>query len=87
MQIFGTKGQKFLLCPGTKGQWDKLKILPRNRPGLDFDILHHEEPGHDFDSMFCPVLEYPGTAMGQKGRKSNKFFLTFLTFFLTLRFF
>ena len=65
----------------TKRRRDKLKILPRNRPGLDFDILHQEEPGHDFDSMFCPVLEYPGTAMGQKGRKSNNFFLTFLTFF------
>ena len=24
-------GQKFLHCPGTKGQWDKLKILPRDR--------------------------------------------------------
>ena len=33
MQLFGTKGQKFLLCPGTKGQWDKLKILGRDGPG------------------------------------------------------
>ena len=31
MQLFGSKGQKFLHCPGTKGQRDKLKILPRDR--------------------------------------------------------
>ena len=29
----GTMGQKFLHCPGTKGQWDKLKILPRAGTG------------------------------------------------------
>ena len=29
-QLFGTTGQKFLPCPGTKGQRDKLKILPRD---------------------------------------------------------
>ena len=33
VQLFGTKGQKFLHCPGTKGQWDKLKILPRGTAG------------------------------------------------------
>ena len=35
MQLFGTKGQKFLHCPGTKGQRDKLKILQRDGPGRD----------------------------------------------------
>ena len=35
MQLFGTKGQKFLHCPGTKGQRDKLKILPRDGTGRD----------------------------------------------------
>ena len=29
----GTTGQKFLHCPGTKGQRDKLKILPRDGTG------------------------------------------------------
>ena len=29
VQLIGTKGQKFSHCPGTKGQQDKLKILPR----------------------------------------------------------
>ena len=33
MQLFGTKGQKFLPCPGTKAQRDKLKILPRDGSG------------------------------------------------------
>ena len=35
MQIFGTTGQKFLPCPGTKGQRDKLKILPRDGTSRD----------------------------------------------------
>ena len=26
--LFGTKGQKFIHCPRTKGRWDKLKVLP-----------------------------------------------------------
>jgi hypothetical protein len=34
VQLFGTKGQKFLHCPGTKGQRDKLKILPRDGTGF-----------------------------------------------------
>ena len=33
MQLFGTKGQKLLRCSGTKGQRDKLKILPRDGAG------------------------------------------------------
>ena len=30
MELFGTKGQKFLHCIATKGQWDNVKILPRD---------------------------------------------------------
>ena len=33
VQLFGTKGQKFHHCLGTKGQQDKLKILPREGMG------------------------------------------------------
>ena len=44
----GTPGQKFLHCPGTKGQRDKLKILPREGTGRDFDRLSRPVPG-------CPV--------------------------------
>jgi hypothetical protein len=39
VQLFRTKEQKFLPCPGTKGQRDKLKILPRDGIGRDFDSL------------------------------------------------
>ena len=53
----GTTGQKSLYC-----QRDKLKILPRNRPGRDFAILPRDGPGRDFDT-------------GQKGKKRQ--FLTF----------
>ena len=35
MQLFGITGQKFLHCHGTKGQRDKLKILPRDEMGRD----------------------------------------------------
>ena len=38
----GTTGQKFLYCPGTKGQRDKLKILPRDGTGRD-----SQNPGRD----------------------------------------
>ena len=42
VQLFGTKGQKFLHCPGTKGQQDKLKIWPRDGTGRD-----SQNPGRD----------------------------------------
>jgi hypothetical protein len=48
-------GQKFLHCPRTKGQQDKLKILPRD--GKDWNSLSKSSTGHgtgqNFDS--CPV--------------------------------
>ena len=39
MQLLGTKGQKFLYCPTTKGQWDKLKILPRDKARTAYQNL------------------------------------------------
>ena len=42
VQLFGTSGQKFIHCPGTKGQRDKLKILPREGTGRD-----SQNPGRD----------------------------------------
>ena len=47
----GTTGQKFLHCPGTKGQLDKFKILPQGRK---FDVLL----GQDFDSMSLPGISW-----------------------------
>ena len=45
MQLFGTKGQKFHRCPGTKGQRDKLKILPRDGTGRDSQNSGRHGPG------------------------------------------
>ena len=44
MQLFGTKGQRFLHC-GTKGQWEKLKILPRDGTGRDSKNSGQDGPG------------------------------------------
>ena len=44
VQLFGTKEQKFLYCPGTQGQHDKLKILPLDRTGRDSLC---QNPGRD----------------------------------------
>ena len=101
MQLFRTKGQKILCCPRTKGQWDKLKIMPQDGmgrgsqsksgpgrgTGQGFDFLPRDGLGRDFDSLSCPVQEYPRTTTGQKGKKSKKFqflkkkyFIKFLAF-------
>jgi hypothetical protein len=45
MQLFGTKGQKFLHCPGTKGQRDKPKILLMDGTGWDSQNLGRDGPG------------------------------------------
>ena len=45
VQLFGTMGQKFLHCPGTKGQQDKLKILPRDGTGRDSQNSGRDGPG------------------------------------------
>ena len=58
-----TKGQKFLHCPATKGQWDKLKILPWDGPRLDFDILPRVGPGQDFAPVFVPGQRDKGTRL------------------------
>ena len=65
MQLYGTKGQNFLPCPGTKGQRNKLKILPRDGTGRDFDSL--SRPGTS-----------RGTEMKEKVLKNWDFFLIFL---------
>ena len=59
MQLFGTTGQKFLHCPGTKRQRDKLKILPRDRTGWDSQNL-----GRD-------GLEQPKSGMGRRTKRDE----------------
>ena len=45
MELFGTKGQKFHHCSGTKGQRDKLKILQRDGTGRDSQNPGRDGPG------------------------------------------
>ena len=62
MQLFGTKEQKFLDCPGTKGQQDKLKILQRDRPG--WDSLTNSETGHrtgGYEILTACLVPFLGT--------------------------
>ena len=60
VQLFGTKEQKFLHFPGTKGQWDKLKILPRE--GTGWNSMSKSETGRGtgqykiLNILSCPVL-------------------------------
>ena len=62
MQLFGTKGQGFLHCPGTKGQRDKLKILARDGTGRD-----SQNPGRD-----GPGQPKNGTGHGTKRDRVEK---------------
>ena len=57
MQLFGAKGQKFLHYPGTKGQRDKLKILPRDRTGQPVKIWDEprDEIVQEFDRLSRPA--------------------------------
>ena len=45
MQLFGTAGRAKLFSPGTKGQRDKLKILPRDGTGRDSQNSGRDGPG------------------------------------------
>ena len=72
MQLFGTSERKFLCCPETKGQRDKLKILPWDGTGLDSlsksgtgrgtgqSLFFYQNPGRDRDgtgqSLIFPTI-------------------------------
>ena len=53
VQLFGTKGHKFLHCPGTKEQRDKLKILPRDGMGRDSQNSRRDGPGQPKSRTGC----------------------------------
>ena len=55
-------GQKFLHCPGTKGQRDKLKILPRDGTGRDSQNSGRDGPGQ----------QKSGTGRGTKRDRAEK---------------
>ena len=58
----GTTGQKFLHCPGTKGQRDKPQILQRDGTGRDSQKSGQDGPGHP----------KPGTGHGTKWDRAQK---------------
>ena len=62
MQLFGTKGQKFNHCRGTKGQQDNLEILLRDGMGRD-----SQNPGQD-----GPGQPKSGTGLGTKWDRAEK---------------
>ena len=62
MKLFGTTGQKLHHCPRTKGQRDKLKILPRDGMGRD-----SQNPGRD-----GPGQPKTGTGRGTKRDRAEK---------------
>ena len=62
MKLFGTTGQKFHHCPGTKGQRDKLKILTWDGTGRD-----SQNPGRD-----GPGQPKNGTGRGTKRDRAEK---------------
>jgi hypothetical protein len=71
MQIFGTKGQKFLHCPGTRGQGDELKILPGDGTGQD--SLSKSGIGRETGQslIFCQM---PGRRTGRDGTITISFY-------------
>ena len=86
MQLFGTKGQKILCCPGTKGQAQNLatgrggpgqpvKIRARCGTGQGFDILPQHWPGRDFHS-----LSRPGISRDNHGTEGKKKYLKIFGF-------
>ena len=70
----GTAGQENLFCPGTKGQRDKLKILPRDGTGRDFLRLSRPVPGRPAGQngrLFFTFLLSSGQKGFQKGIQND----------------
>ena len=66
VQFFGTKGQKFHHCPGTKGQRDKLKNLSRDGTGRVGTAKIRDGTGRD--------SQKPGRDAGQNGTEQKRTF-------------
>ena len=85
MQLLGTKGQKFHPCPGTKGQRDKLKILPRDGILTACPVPSWKIPRQPWDKREKRVKKY--RFLKQKLFSINFYFIfqnfgLFLTFFV-----
>ena len=62
MQLFGTKGQKFLHCPGTKGQ---AKNLAKGQAGMR-DKMGRSRKGRSKTGKGCPRIFAPALVPGQR---------------------
>ena len=84
-----TIGQKSLHCPGTKGQQDKLKILPQNGPGAqDGNLTFCHGTGREGILIVCPIRSrnIPGQPWDRR-EKRVFFFFFFWTIFAFFAFF
>ena len=93
MLLFGTKGQEFLHCPGTKGQRDRSSfiVLGQKDNGTSSKSCHGT--GRAGILTGCPVPSRPGTSRGTKMKEkilkkgiffSDSFFSYFLKYFLPI---
>ena len=55
MQLFGTKGQKFHHCPGTKGQ---AKSQGTRQDGRDSQNPGQDGPGQSKSKKGCGTIQY-----------------------------
>ena len=75
VQLFGTKGQKFLHCPGTKGQQDGLgqpvKNFGRDNILTVYPVPSHETKGNGAEEDILKqkeeVLKQKMTSLNRKG--------------------
>ena len=84
VKLFGTAGQAKLFCPGTKGQRDKLKILPRDGTGRDFLRLSRPVPGRPAGQnyhLFCTFMPFSEKNFKKKKNSKKIFFGQFLANF------
>ena len=87
MKLFGTAGQAKLFCPGTKGQRDKLKILPRDGTGRDFLRLSRPVPGRPAGQnyhLFLHIYAVFREKFQKKKKFQKKFFLANFGHFLAI---
>ena len=66
MHLLGKKGQKFLHCPGIKGQGDKLKILPRDGTGQAGTAKIRDTADRDLDRTEKDFLKQENDVLKQE---------------------
>ena len=81
----GTKGQKTFHCPRTKEQQDKLKILPQNGPGPNFDILLRTSWDKILTASPVPYRNILGQPWDRRKKRVGKKKIQFFFYFLPSR--